>query len=86
MQAIETYIVLGTIVWVWTELIMPTLFRRKTDLGYVYRNNLFMWLDREPINCGSCLAFWVGVIAFIVTVKLFFLTLPLLYKLIHKYL
>jgi len=86
MQAIETYIVLGSIVWMWTELIMPALFREKTEWGYKYRHWIFQKADRKPINCGSCLSFWLGIISFILTFKLFFLTLPLFYKLIHKHL
>lgn len=86
MQAIETYIVLGSIVWMWVNLIIPPLFREKTEFGYRYRHKIFVWLDRKPINCGTCLSFWLGIIFFIVTFKLFFLTLPLFYKLISKHL
>jgi hypothetical protein len=84
MQDVKTYFVIASLVWMWVETIWPMVSRRKTNLGYKFRNDLMMWLDRKPINCGTCLSFWLGILFTMLTFNILFLSLPIMYKLIHK--
>jgi len=84
MQDVKTYFVIASLVWMWLNIIVPPLFMTKSEFGYKYRNNLTMWLDRKPINCGTCLSFWLGILFTMLTFNILFLSLPIMYKLIHK--
>lgn len=50
----------------------------------------FIWfrsktkLDIKPFNCSFCLAFWTGLTLSIITGQIFYLTLPLLIRIIEK--
>lgn len=84
MQTIETSYITCSLVYIWVELMKPLLFTRKTYLGYDYRHEVFKKLDVKPINCGTCLSFWIGILLTIIYFNFFFLTLPIMYKLINK--
>jgi len=75
-----------TAVYLWTDKITPVLFLKRNKLDqYSYRNKFTEWIDRKPINCGTCLSFWIGLILFFIfDYQIFYLSLPLFYKLIYK--
>lgn len=86
MQDVKTYFVIASLVWVYTEN-MGTVFLKKnpTETGYVARNKFFNWLlFNKPFNCGTCLSFWLGILFTMLTFNILFLSLPIMYKLIHK--
>ena len=87
MQTIEIYITVACLIWTWVELVKQPLFTKKDKMGrYEYRFKWVKLLDKKPLNCGTCLSFWSGIILTICTGSILFLTLPVCYKLIHKYL
>ncbi len=85
MQTIELYFVAISMIWIWSDVARENLFQYKDNLGRVfYRKEWIKKIDRKPINCGTCLSFWIGILLTICTGSIFFLTLPIGYKLIHK--
>lgn len=86
MQTIEIYITLACLIWTWVELVKQPLFTKKDKMGrYEYRFKWVRLLDQKPFNCGTCLSFWSGIVLTVCTGSILFLTLPVAYKLIHKY-
>lgn len=86
MQTIEIYITVTCLIWVWVELVKTPLLTKQDKLGrYSYRSKWLEKLDRKPLNCGTCLSFWSGILLTICTGSIIFLTLPVSYKLIHKH-
>jgi len=79
------YLLAGiTLVWLWVDQIRIMLFFKKNPSGLQYRNGLTMWLDRKPINCGLCLSLYTGILLSILLNDILFISLPLIYTLIHK--
>ena len=79
------YLLTGiTLVWLWVDQIRIMLFFKKMPNGLRYRNNLLMWIDRKPINCGLCLSLYTGIFLCILFNDIIYLSLPLFYTLIHK--
>lgn len=80
------YILAGvTLVWLWTEHVWPMISMKKVSLGYKYRNKLMEKLDRKPINCAVCLCFYTSIALFYCLGDIYFISLPLVYNLIHKH-
>lgn len=87
MQTIEGYFVAASLIYIWTEIVFEQVFKTKDYLGRVtYRLKMFKLIDRKPFNCGTCISFWSGIIMCLITFNLIFLSLPIMYKLINKYL
>ena len=80
-----------TAVYLWTDKVKNQLFMYEDVHGrFFYRNNLCFFLDTHKIigwllGCGTCLSFWIGLILFFIfDYQIFYLSLPLFYKLIYK--
>ena len=90
MQDVKTYFVIASLVWVWTEKAKQLILMQKGGIGYMYRSNFAMRIDNTDhwfgylINCGTCLSFWIGILFTMLTFNILFLSLPIMYKLIHK--
>lgn len=75
---------------VWTRDIYYNLLTEKAydnlgkEVGRRYKSKRHKKLDVKPFNCGLCLSFWAGVVLFILTLDVIFLSLPLWHKLINK--
>ena len=54
------------------------------EIGREYKSKHHEKIDVKPINCGLCLSVWLSLIMFFVTFDIFFLSLPLAYKLLNK--
>jgi len=86
MQEVEIYTGVASIVYVWANIVLDQIMIRKDKLGRVVHWNKYTRFiyDTKPFNCGTCLSFWIGLIITLCTFNLFFLSLPLSYKLLNK--
>lgn len=76
-----------TFIWLWTNKMMVRLLMKMDKNGkkFNYRSKTHEWFDRMPFNCGTCLAFWTSLVLFYFYQDIYFLSLPLVHKLIHKF-
>lgn len=75
-----------TIVWIWDQHLWPSILKKQDTLGYKYRFGWLEKLDRKPLSCATCLSFYLGIALFYWLGDIYFISLPLAYKLITKHL
>ncbi len=72
-------------VYIWDAHLLKSICYIKTDLGYQSRGIIFEYIaTHKPFNCATCLAGWIGLILFAFTFDIYFLSLPILYKILTK--
>ena len=78
-----------TFVWLWDNKLHMSLWYVTHDaIQYQFRYDWMRVLDKTKVGkmlwCATCLTFWIGLISFIVSGNIFFLSLPLAYKAVSK--
>ena len=89
METLGYLLALISFVWLWDtklrdSLLMKDIVNYNTVIGREYRNDFCRQLDIRPINCATCLTGWISIILFFCTLNIFFLSLPILYKILTK--
>jgi hypothetical protein len=90
METIGYLLASITFIWLWDNKVREKLFFEPLEDGEIkkeYRIKLFRVIDTAPIigellNCSTCISFWTGLTLFIITGNIFFVSLPLYYKLL----
>lgn len=78
--------------WIWNTKLHEDLFFVEDDSTHLdlkrYRNTFFKLVDQSLIGkvlgCNKCLTGWLGIILFLCTFNIFFLSLPIIYKILVK--
>ena len=82
METLGYLLGLVSFIWLWdTKLLPHLLLKQISEHEFRARNH---WLNNKPLNCAPCLTGWVGIIMFACTLNIFFLSLPILYKILTK--
>lgn len=80
-------------IWIWDSKLKDSIFLKdnivnNVVIGKIYRSALFGYLDNSIIgklmSCGTCLSGWAGIVLYLLTFNIFFLSLPIAYKLLTK--
>ena len=82
METLGYLLGLVSLIWLWdTKMLHSLLFKQISEHEFKKRND---WLDNKPLNCAPCLTGWVGLILFACTLNIFFLSLPIMYKILTR--
>lgn len=86
MQEVERYLVASTLIYLYITN-MDSILLKVKGLNFKPRNKIFAYLyTHKPFNCGVCLSLWIGILLSLCTFNILFLTLPLTFKFLNKYL
>ncbi len=77
METLGYLLAAVTVLVIWDELHYDLIHSPKLK-------TLAKLLNRKPFSCGTCLAMWTGIVFFTCGFSIFFLSLPLLYKVITR--
>lgn len=83
METIGYLLAVVSLVWLWTTKIIDSIMFKQMKTSFYVRPQ-FTWFNKKPFNCGTCLSGWIGIIFFACGFSIFFLSLPILYKLITR--
>lgn len=77
-----------TLIYIWSTKKNDLLMYEVNEVTMAYKSKFFEWIGtHKPFNCDTCLTIWFAIPLFLYfDYQLFFLPLPLYYKLVTKYL
>lgn len=86
MQTVQYIILILTFVYLWVDEVAPSRPIDQALLRLTLWNKNIGWFTTKLLTCEVCLSWWAGVILYINTGELWYLTAPLFMKLIYKHL